>query len=123
MKQTEEQLLQEITRLYTDINTATYGRERANGQILPPNAERFYYSAKHLYEIVDELVDKYQPAYITDNDFRFIYDSQRLLIPELYIFKDRNKLKGDKLTQKLEEYLLKIQGDFSCILSFINRGT
>ena len=123
MKHTEEQLLQEITQTLDYLDAATYGKERTNGRFLPPNARKFYSCAKHLYEVTYELVDKFQPAYITDNDFRFIYDSQRLLIPELYIFKDRNKLKGDKLTQKLEEYLLKIQGDFSCILSFINRGT
>lgn len=118
MEQTEVKLLQEITQLFADLNVATYGKERANGRFLPPDANKFYYSTMRLYEAIDELVEKYQPAYITESDYRFIYDSQRPLLLELNVLRDKNKLQGDYLTWELEKYLSKIEGLFICVLSY-----
>ncbi len=118
MEQTEVKLLQEITQLFADLNVATYGRERANGRFLPPDANKFYYSTMRLYKAIDELVEKYQPAYITESDYRFIYDSQRPLLLELNVLRDKNKLQGDYLTWKLEKYLSKIESLFFCVLSY-----
>lgn len=118
MKPTEQEILQEITRLFTELDSATYGTERTNGRIVPPDSCKFYYNAKRLYEVADELVEKYQPTYITRNDYRFIYDSQRPLLLELDALRDRKKLQEDYLTRELEKYLLKIQGLFSCVLSY-----
>lgn len=117
MKHTEEQTLQEISRILDELDAATYGRERANGHLMPPNASNFYCCAKRLYEVTDELIKEYHPAYITESDYRFICDSRRLLLLELSVMKDENKLQGDNLTWELEKYLLKIQGLFACILS------
>jgi hypothetical protein len=116
MKHTEEQSLQDISRLLDDLNTATYGKERANGHLMPPNASNFYCCAKRLYDVTDELIEAYHPAYITENDYRFIYDSRRTVLLELSVMKDGNELQGDNLTWELEKYLLKIQGLFGCIL-------
>lgn len=121
MEQTEKLILENINQIFDDLDAATYGRERNNGHYLSPDVSIFYHSVKHLYDLVDELVDKYQPDYITGIDYRFIYDSQRTLLPELAVFKDRCKLRGEQLTWELEKYLLKIQGLFSCVLSNCNK--
>ena len=118
MKQTEEQILQDITRLFSDLEVATYGRERANGRYIRPDASSFYYCAKRIYDTIEELVDVYHPDYITASDYNYILDSKRTLLLELEVFKDRNKLEGDYLTYELEKYLMKMQGLFECILSY-----
>lgn len=120
MKHTEEQMLQETGRLFADLEVATYGRERANGRSIRPDARSFYYCAKHIYDTIEELVDVYQPDYITASDYNFICDSKRTLLLELEVFKDRNKLEGDYLTYELEKYLMKMQDLFGCILSQCN---
>ena len=56
MEQTEVKLLQEITQLFADLNVATYGRERANGRFLPPDANKFYYSTMRLYKAIDDVL-------------------------------------------------------------------
>lgn len=117
MEQTEKRILESINQLFDDLDAATYGRERNNGHYLLPDASIFYYRTKRLYNLVDELVDKYQPDYITEIDYRFINDSQRTLLLDLAVFQERNKLKGEQLTWELEKYLLKIQGLFNCILA------
>ena len=66
--------------------------------------------------VTDELIEAYHPAYITENDYRFIYDSRRTVLLELSVMKDGNELQGDNLTWELEKHLLKIQGLFGCIL-------
>lgn len=117
MEQTEERILESINQVFDDLDAATYGKERKNGHYLPPDASLFYHRVKRLYDLVDELVDKYQPDYITGIDYRFIYDSQRTLLLDLAVLQERNKLEGEHLTWELEKYLLKIQGLFSCVLS------
>ena len=118
MKQTEEHILQEITQLFADLEAATYGRERANGRFIPPNAKRFYYCAKRIYDTTDELVNNYQPNYVTVSDYGFICDSRRTVLRDIDVFKDRNKLEYDYLTCELDKYLQKIQELFGCILSY-----
>ncbi|MEE3483050.1 MAG: hypothetical protein VZQ98_01855 [Bacteroidales bacterium] len=86
MKQTEEQLLQNITRLFADLEDATYGKERANGRFVPPDARNFYYCSKCIYDATDELVESYQPNYISKSDYNFIYDSKRTLLLDLAVF-------------------------------------
>ena len=118
MKHTEEQMLQETGRLFADLEVATYGRERANGRSIRPDSRSFYYCAKHIYDTIEELVDVYQPDYITASDYNYILDSKRTLLLELEVFKDRNKLEGDYLTDELEKYLMKMKGLFECFLSY-----
>ena len=118
MKQTEEQILQDITRLFSDLEVSTYGRERANGRSIRPDVSSFYYCAKRIYDTIEELVDVYHPDYITASDYNYILDSKRTLLLELEVFKDRNKLEGDYLTYELEKYLMKMQGLFEYFLSY-----
>ena len=118
MKQKEKLMLQEIVRLFTELEVATYGKERANGRSLRPDARNFNYCAKRIYDTIEELVDGYQPDYITASDYNFICDSKRTLLLELEVFKDRNKLEDDDLTYQLEKYLVIIQGLFGRILSY-----
>ena len=120
MKQTEEQMLQNITRLFADLETATYGKERANGRSIQPNASTFYYCAKRIYDTTDELVANYQPYYITASDYNFICDSRRTVLLSLDVFKDRNKKEGYNLSIELGDYYLKILGLFDCILTHCN---
>ena len=120
MKQKEELMLQETVRLFADLKVVTYGKERANGHSIRPDTRSFYYCAKRIYDTIEELVDVYQPDYITASDYNFICDSKRTLLLELEVFKDRNKLEGDYLTYELEKYLMKMQGIFGCILSQFN---
>ena len=42
MIQTEKQIKEDIVHLFIDLEAATYGRERANGHYLRPNAGTFY---------------------------------------------------------------------------------
>lgn len=100
MKQKEELLLHDITRLFADLEAATYGRERANGRSIPPNAKIFYYCAKRIYDTTNELVDNYQPDYVTASDYSFICDSRRTVLLDLDVFKDRNKLEVKQLLRK-----------------------
>ena len=85
MKQTEKQIRKEIVQLFFDLETATYGREWANGHCLGPNAYSFYWSAKRIYELTDELYGYYHPDYISETDNKFIYDSKRILLPKLKV--------------------------------------
>ena len=117
MKQTEELMLQETGRLFAELEVATYGKGRANGRSIRPDARSFYYCAKRIYDTIEELVNSYQPDYITASDYNFICDSKRTLLLELEVFKDRNKLEGDYLTYELEKYLMKMHGLFDHILS------
>jgi len=116
MEQTEKRILESINQIFDDLDAATYGKERNNGHFLPPDASIFYHRVKRLYDLVDELVDNYQPDYITGFDYRFINDSQRTLLPDLAVFQERNKLKGEQLTWELEKYLLRIEELFGCVL-------
>ena len=75
-----------------------------------------------LYEAIDELVEKYQPAYITESDYRFIYDSQRPLLLELNVLRDKNKLQGDYLTWELEKYLSKIESFGTSLISEVSES-
>lgn len=118
IKHSEKQLLQEIIQILDDLDAATYGKEKANSRFLPPDTRNFYCLAKRLYEVTDELVETFQPNYITESNYYFICDSQRLLLLELSVLKERNQLQGEQLTWELEKYLMKIQGQFECISSY-----
>ena len=115
MIQTEQMIQKEIMRLLVDLDKATYGYYMANGRVIYPNASRFYYTAKRLYEQVDLLVNKYSPNYISSSNYMFIYNSQRVTLLHLDVLKDNKKLTGQGLTYELEKYLMKLYGIFSCI--------
>ena len=117
MKQTEKLMLQKTGRLFAELEVATYGKERANGLSIRPDARSFYYCAKRIYDTIEGLVDIYQPDYITASDYYYICDSKRTLLLELEVFKDRNKLEGDYLSYELEKYLMRMHGLFGHILS------
>lgn len=115
MIQTEQLILEKIMRLLDDLDKATYGCYRANGNVIPSDASRFYYSAKRLYEQVDILVKDYSPDYVSPSDYRFICNSQRVTLLNLKVLKDSKKLKGQELTWELEKYLMEFYGMFSRI--------
>lgn len=106
MEMTEEQILQEIARLFVDLGVATYGKEKANGRSVRPNAKTFYYCAKRIYDATDELVAHYQPDYISASDYNLIHDSRRTVLLSLDVFKDTNKKEGYNLSIELEDYYL-----------------
>ena len=115
MEMTEEQILQEIARLFVDLGVATYGKEKANGRSVRPNAKTFYCCAKRIYDATDELVAHYQPDYISASDYGFICDSKRTVLLNLDVYKDKNKAEGYNLTLELEDYYLKLLSLFDCI--------
>lgn len=115
MIQTEQLVLEEIMRLLNDLDKATYGSYRVNGHVIPPNASRFYYSAKRLYEQADILFKDYSPDYVSPSDYKFICNSQRGILLNLEVLKDSKKLKGQELTWELEKYLMELYGMFSRI--------
>lgn len=121
MIQTEKMKLEEIMRLLKDLENATYGEFKTNGLVFSPNANRFYYSAKHLYESTDELINRFSPEYITTSDYRFICASQRVTLLQLAVLKDNKKLKGEEITWELEKYLTELQGLFSCISTYCKK--
>lgn len=116
MKQNESQLLQEVIRLFSDLEDATYGKEKANGRYVVPIASIFYYHAKRLYEVTDELVANYHTDYITQSDYEFICDSKRSLLLDLDVKKDKKGLNEQELTYLLESFLMKLQGLFGKII-------
>ena len=120
MEMSEEQILQEIARLFVDLGVATYGKEKANGRSVRPDARTFYYCAKRIYDATDELVAHYQPDYISASKYNFIHDSRRTVLLSLDVFKDRNKKEGYNLSIELGDYYLKILGLFDCILTHCN---
>ncbi len=89
-------MLQNITRLFADLETATYGDYKANGHVIPPNASRFYYTTKRLYEQVDILVKDYSPNYVSSSDYMCIYDSQRIILLHLDVLKDCKKVEWSR---------------------------
>ena len=116
MIQEEKQIKKDIVQLFTDLEVATYGCEKANGHYLSPNASSFYWCAKRIFELTDELVKEYQPIYISGIEYKFIYDSRKRLLLELDVLKDKKQANEIELTYKLEEYLTKMQGLFKCII-------
>lgn len=116
MKQNESQLLQEVIRLFSDLEDATYGKEKANGRYVVPTASKFYYHAKRLYEVTDELVANYHTDYITQSDYEFICDSKRSLLLDLDVKKDKKGLNEQELIYLLESFLMKLQGLFGKII-------
>ena len=118
MVQTEQMILKEMMRLLNDLNKATYGDFKANGHVIPPNANRFYYTANRLYEQVDILVKNYSPKYMSSSDYMHIYDSQRVVLLYLDVLKDNKKLKGQEITWELEKYLMELYGVFNCISTY-----
>lgn len=121
MIQTEQTIREEIRRLLEDLEKATYDDHRANGRVIQPDASRFYFTAKRLYEQVDMLVAEYSPDYVSPSDYKSIYDSQRITLLNLEMLKDNKKLKGQELTWKLEEYLMELNGLFDCISTYCNK--
>ena len=121
MIQTERMILDEIRQLFDDLDKATYGDYKANGHVIPPNASRFYYTTKRLYEQVDILVKDYNPNYMSPSDYMCIYDSQRIILLHLDVLKDCKKLNGQELTWELEKYLTKLYGIFGCISTFCEK--
>lgn len=79
MIQTERMILDEIRQLFDDLDKATYGDYKANGHVIPPNASRFYYTTKRLYEQVDILVKDYNPNYVSPSDYMYIRFSKNNL--------------------------------------------
>ena len=122
MIQTERMILEEIMRLLKDLENATYGETKNNGLDFPPNSSKFYYGAKKLYKIVDELVERFNPKCVTDTDYKFICESQKDTLLQLAVLKDNKKLKGMAITWALEDYLKNIQGLFSCISSYCTQS-
>lgn len=121
MLQTEQMILEEIRRLLDDLEKATYEDYRANGRVIQPNANKFYFTAKRLYEQVDILVAEYSPDYISPSNYKFIYDSQRRILLKLELLKDDKKLKGQELTWELEGYLMELNGMFNCISTYCDK--
>ena len=121
MIKTERILLEEIMRLLKDLENATYEETKPNGLVSPPNASKFYYSAKKLYESTDELIDRFSPEYITSSDYRFICASQRVTLLQLAVLKYNKKLKGVEITRELEKYLTELQELFSCISTYCKK--
>jgi hypothetical protein len=115
MIKTEKMLLEEIMRLLKDLEIATYEEQKPNGLVFPPNANKFYYSAKKLFESTDELIDRFSPEYVTNSDYKFICATQKDILLQLDVLKDNKNLKDMEVTWELENYLIKIQGLFSCI--------
>ena len=118
MIQTEKMILEEIMRLLNDLENSTYGETKNNGLDFPPNLSKFYYGTKRLYKIVDELVERFNPEYITYTDYKYICESQKDTLLQLAVLKDNKKLKGIEVTWELENHLTKIQGLFSCISTY-----
>lgn len=116
MKQDENQLLQEVIRLFSDLEDATYGKERANGRYVIPNASNFYYNAKRLYEVTDELVANYHTDYLSQSDYEFICDSKRSLLLDLDVKKGKKGLNEQELTYLLAQYLSNLQSLFGKII-------
>ena len=121
MIKTEKILLEEIMRLLKDLENATYEEAKTNGLVFPPNASKFYYSAKKLYESTDELIDRFSPEYVTDSDYKFICASQKDILLQLDVLKDNKKLKGMELTWELETYLATLHDLFHCITDYCNK--
>ena len=121
MVKTEKMLLEEIMRLLKDLENATYGEFKTNGLVFCPSASRFYYSAKKIYESVDELINNYSPKYVSFSDFKMISASQRDTLLQLDVIKDDKTRKDEEVTRELEKYLTKLQGLFNCISTYCKK--
>ena len=120
MKLSEEQILKEVIRLFSNLEDATYGKERTNGHSIHPDTGNFYVHAKRLYELTDELVADYRPDYVTLSDYQLILDSKRELLLELNVQKGKKRRSKQELTYLIEPYIMKLQGLFGKILSVAN---
>lgn len=121
MIQTEKIKLEEIMRLYNNLEKATYGEYKTNGIVSRPSASRFYYTAKKLYESVDELIDNYSPKYISFSNSKMISASRRDTLLQLDVIKDDKTMKDEEVTWELEKYLTELQGLFDCIYTYCKK--
>lgn len=115
MKKTEKEIIKEITKLFSDLDAATYGKDKPNGGTIKPNAYGFYLCTKQLFKLTDELFAEYQPDYISNNDYYYICDCERIIMLELEVLKTKKSLNGQSLTKALEPYLIKLQGLYEVI--------
>ena len=118
MVKTEKMIIEEIMQLLNSLENATYGEFKTSGLVFCPSANRFYNSAKKLYESVDELINNYSPKYISFSDYKMISASQRDTLLQLDVIKDDKKMKDEEVTRELEKYLAKLQGLFNCISTY-----
>ena len=116
MIQTEKQIKEDIVHLFIDLEAATYGRERANGHYLRPNAGTFYQRAKRIFELTDKLYESYHPDYIIETDYKSIFDAKKRFLLKIDVMKDQKHTNKMMLTYKLEEYLMIMKGLFKCII-------
>ena len=109
----EENLLKQIVQILTNLEKATYGYDRANGNHLPPSVGQFKLCSKRLYEIANTIIENYPHDYISDRDLLFLYDFERLDLRNLELL-DSKKNNGEYgLSDELEKYLFKMQSLFS----------
>ena len=109
----EELLLKEIVQILTNLEKATYGYDRANGNHIPPNVSQFRLCTKRLFEIVNTVVENYPHDYIDDRDLWLLYDSERLDLYNLELLDSKKNYVEYLLSDELEKYLFKIQELFS----------
>lgn len=121
MIQTEKMIVKEIVQLLNSLDAATYGEYKTNGVIIRPSISRFYHITRKLYELTDELVDKYNPQYITSSDYKFICESQRDTLFRLAVLKDNKTLDDMEITRELETYLSTLHGLFHRITDCFNK--
>ena len=109
----EELLLKEIVQILTNLEKATYGYDRANGNHIPPNVSQFRLCTKRLLEIVNTVVENYPHDYIDDRDLWLLYDSERLDLYNLELLDSKKNYVEYLLSDELEKYLFKMQSLFS----------
>jgi len=109
----EELLLKEIVQILTNLEKATYGYDRANGNHIPPNVSQFRLCTKRLFEIVNTVVENYPHDYIDDRDLWLLYDSERLDLYNLELLDSKKNYVEYLLSDELEKYLFKMQSLFS----------
>ena len=106
----EELLLKEIVQILTNLEKATYGYDRANGNHIPPNVSQFRLCTKRLFEIVNTVVENYPHDYIDDRDLWLLYDSERLDLYNLELLDSKKNYVEYLLSDELEKCSLILCG-------------
>lgn len=116
MKMTEKNILREIARLLAELDVATYGDDNHRCRTIPPSVSRFHLCTTQIFKLIDELVADYQPDYISNSDYYYIFDCERSIKLELEVLKDRKSSNDQSVTWDLEPYLDQMNDLFKSIL-------
>lgn len=115
---TEKELISDIKNNLHELNIEAYGERRHGNKDMSPSLHLFRKYFKSLYEVVYSLYEIEGQEYIPHEYISMINDVEREIEKDLNCLIE-TKGSRESLADILPNYLIKIQGNLSCILDKI----